>query len=324
MPNFKTQKRLLYVVILFATLTATGCANRNQTPAPSLPSISVEKQLNVANTEFRAGRSDVAYKAYSNVLSSSPQSHEAYYGRGLAALHLGKTEQALFDFSRACEIEPGNIAYLREKGIAQVKMEKSEGALETLNTVLDLHPEDDNALLARGLAHASQGNQEQAIADFTALIKKSSPLRASAYYNRAQALQSTNVELALADYTESHKLAPQDSRPLNNQGLLLLSLGRYNEAHNALDAAIDLSKASSQLYFNRAIIRENLGKYDEALQDYDKALVLNSRHAEALYNRGVLHQRMGNRERACSDLQKVSDLGLPDRYEHSVKMGLCE
>lgn len=323
MPNFNANKLFLYALILLATVAVTGCANRDQTIS-HLPPLSAEEQLSTANSELRKGKSGVAYRAYSNVLSNSPQSHEAYYGRGLAALHLGKNEQALFDLSRASEIAPDNVTYLREKGIAQQKNGKPEMALRTLNKVLELKPKDDNALLARGLIYLSQQMKDKAVTDFTTLIKRSSPLSASAYYNRAQAIQDTNAEQALANYIESHKLAPQDSRPLNSRGVLLLSLGRYSEAHNELDAAIACDNESPKLYFNRAIIRENLGNYDEALHDYDKALALAPRYAEALYNRGVLHQRIGNKERACNDLQKVSELGLPDRYEQSIKMGLCE
>lgn len=324
MLNFYAPKPVLYIVILLATLAVTGCAHKNQPPRQSLPPISVDEELSIANAEFRVGKNDAAYRAYTNVLSKSPQSHKAYYGRGLAALQLGKTDQALFDFSRACEIAPDNMKYLREKGIAQAKTGKVDKALTTLNDVIKIQPEDDKALLARGIAYASQNKQKLAIADFTTLIKKSSPLRASAYYNRAKTIQTVSAKQALNDYSQSQKLAPQDSRPLNNRGLLLLSLGRYNEAHNSLDAAIAINNSSSQLFFNRAIIRENLGKYTVALEDYDKALSLNRRNTEAIYNRGILHQRMGNREKACTDLKKASDMGLPDRYESSIKMGLCE
>jgi tetratricopeptide (TPR) repeat protein len=63
---------------------------------------------------------------------------------------------------------------------------------------------------------------------------------------------------------------------LNECGLDLLRLGKFNEAIIAFDKAIDKDPKNIYLLNNKAAVLETLGRYEEALELYDKAIKINS------------------------------------------------
>lgn len=124
-------------------------------------------------------------------------------------------------------------------------------ALTAYQNAMDLNPNLYDAWFNHGLILSFQGRTEEALTDFTYLIEKDTPLKASAYVQRAQAQLESNPEAALRD----------------------------------VDAAIALDPA--QGYFFRGVIQIRLEDYRRAIEDLEKAIALDP---QGFYNYHLLGQ----------------------------------
>lgn len=94
--------------------------------------------------------------------------------------------------------------------------------------------------------------------------------RGNAFYNKQ------DYPRALADYTEVHRLVPNDSAAIGNRANAYLKLK----------------------------------KYDAALADYNEAIRLDPKNADALRNRAAAYQATGDFVRAAADRDLAARLGL--------------
>ncbi|HTT83289.1 MAG TPA: tetratricopeptide repeat protein, partial [Rhizomicrobium sp.] len=69
--------------------------------------------------------------------------------------------------------------------------------------------------------------------------------------------------------------------------------GRFPEAMDLYDRAIQLDAAVAPVHCNRGMALQSLGLADAALQSFDKAIALDPRFAEAHYNRGLVLRQLG-------------------------------
>ena len=72
---------------------------------------------------------------------------------------------------------------------------------------------------------------------------------------------------------------------LNNKGIALEKLGRYEEAIAAYDAALVGKPDHANAYNNKGYALYTLGKYEAAVACFKKALAINPNHQNALNNR---------------------------------------
>jgi tetratricopeptide (TPR) repeat protein len=75
-----------------------------------------------------------------------------------------------------------------------------------------------------------------------------------------------------SEIIESIKIDPNDKYSLNNKGVLLRKLGRFDEAMENLDQALKIFPNSVDFLWNKAYLLDKMDKFDEALEFYDKAL----------------------------------------------------
>jgi tetratricopeptide (TPR) repeat protein len=62
---------------------------------------------------------------------------------------------------------------------------------------------------------------------------------------------------------------------LNNKGVVLSRLGRYDEAIDAYDRALNINPDYSIVWNNKGVVLSRLGRYEEAIDAYDRALSIN-------------------------------------------------
>ncbi|TVL97471.1 MAG: hypothetical protein CV087_22300, partial [Candidatus Brocadia sp. WS118] len=120
---------------------------------------------------------------------------------------------------------------------------------------------------------------------------------------------------------------------LNNKGVSLGNLGRYEEALSCCDQALAIDRQVAQAWSNKGAMLEKLGRYEEALSCYDQALAIDRQYAKAWYNKGVALEKLGRYEEAlsCCDQALAIDrqyakawyskgvaLGKLGRYEEEI------
>ena len=72
------------------------------------------------------------------------------------------------------------------------------------------------------------------------------------------------------------------------KGISYKSLGKYEEAIDCYDKAIEINPFYWNAYCNKgSILHNNMGLYQEAIDCYDKALEINPMFSTAFNNKGI-------------------------------------
>ena len=158
-------------------------------------------------------------------------------------------------------------------------------AYEALERDFGPHPELSRLL---GVLAAQGGDKARAL-DLLDLALRLRPDHAVALDNRGVILKDLRrYDAALADFDRALALDP-DSRPiLNNRAIALLAAERWERAVEAYDALLARAPEHAGAWNDRGLALKKLGRADEALASFDRALAARPGFADALNNRGVL------------------------------------
>lgn len=141
-----------------------------------------------------------------------------------------------------------------------------------------------------------RATDEQVIEGCSAVIaagRESAEKLAQAYYNRASAyLMGGDNKRAINDYSEALKRQPFDAVVLLSRchaivGDLQAALADCNES-------LRLAPSVPAVLGSRGLVLLKLGRFDEAIADYDAGLKLYAKSAISLYGRGVARRKKGD------------------------------
>ena len=96
---------------------------------------------------------------------------------------------------------------------------------------------------------------------------------------------------------------PDYDIPWYSKGAALISLGRFEEAIECLDKAIEINPMNEVTWNNKGNALSRLGRHEEAIDCYDRALKINPSYEVAWNNKGNAYARVGRLEDAlkCYD-----------------------
>jgi tetratricopeptide (TPR) repeat protein len=173
---------------------------------------------------------------------------------------------------------------------------------------------------AQDLLHQAH-NTQQVGAETSALNELGVLMYIQARYPEALELMQQSVALLPPDSRE--KLA----RGTNNIGLILVAMGKFDEALLYFERSIEHYRAAHNrigqgTYFNNiGLIHYQLGQYDEALKNFEASLALRQSTgdrpgaATSLHNLGLVYMVTEQPDRAAEyfreSLEMTSDLHLP-------------
>ena len=104
-----------------------------------------------------------------------------------------------------------------------------------------------------------------------------------------------------------------------NKGGKLGSAGRYQEAIECLDRAIDINPKYALAWYNKGVVLTRLGRYQEAINCYDRTLELNPKLVPAWNNKGLTLSKLGRNQEAISHINKSLELNSKNKYAYSNK-----
>jgi tetratricopeptide (TPR) repeat protein len=125
------------------------------------------------------------------------------------------------------------------------------------------------------------------------------------------ALQARQYEQAIEWITRAVRQDPKPSY-VASLAIVLQEQGRYEDALQALDKAIQLSPGDADLWRRMGDVLVQLLRHDQALLSYRHALKLNPDHADALYKSGALLGQFGQYSEAIVHLDHSDEL-LPNQ-----------
>ncbi len=101
---------------------------------------------------------------------------------------------------------------------------------------------------------------------------------------------------------------PQDEAAWNEKSYALHEQGRYDEAIQALDKAIEINPQNADVWYNKAEVLYDQRKYSEAVQALNKTIEINPQYALAWYFKGWILEDQGKKDEANSSYDKAIEI----------------
>lgn len=217
------------------------------------------------------GQLDLSREALEKAVKLEPWSAEWYYRLGLIHIRAGRPKEAIVRLEAAVHLRPDHCQYHYWLGKALEQAGELRRSEEAYTRSLQIKSRP-HTLEALARVQHKLGLLEAAATNY-GLAATFRP-QAGVLNNRGLCLaQLGRYEEALSCYQRALRLSPRDPVILYNQGILLQRLGRWEESLNLLHQAAEagLEEEANLLAFI-ALSYSQLGRYQEAITYYRRAL----------------------------------------------------
>lgn len=250
-----------------------------------------------------------------NIKSNKPVDEDgskAFIESGKLKASRRNFREAIDDFSRAIELDPGSMTGYLERSKAKREVNDKSGADKDLAIGRRLLDNLDNGLKANddGNAAYEEGDYKNAIKFYNKAIPLI-PTITSIYYYRGCAKQYLeDYKGAVEDFDKSIEIGASNSDLSYYQRSKIKShkLRDKDGALQDLNKAIELNPNDADYYYSRAILVDD---YD-ALQDLNKAVELEPKSADNYIARSLRKRAMEDLEGSIIDLTKYIELNPQD------------
>jgi tetratricopeptide (TPR) repeat protein len=224
-------------------------------------------QVAAGNIYGTLHKDDEAMRAYDRAISIKPEAY-IYLNR---AQHRPKSDMAgrRADIDAAWAMAPTMPAVVSAKADLLAEQRDFTGAEATYSKALEGSPQDVSLLLGRGIVYARAGDGGRADKDFAAVRAKATQPVLMNNLCWAKATAGVALDSALDDCNAALEKAPDNAAFLDSRGLVLLRLGRIDEAIADYDRALAGRPGQSTSLFGRAVAWARKG--DKAKSDADAA-----------------------------------------------------
>jgi len=177
------------------------------------------------------------YTLWSDAVSKSPNKARPYGNRGRGLADKSRYEEAILDFTKAIELDPGYT----------------------------------DAYYNRAFVNNLIGNTDEAILDYTRAAK-TNPGYFKAYFNRGNVYKKQGeLDNAIRDYTITIKLDKTHFGAYGNRGNVYVIKGEFDKAISDYNNALKLNPDSGLVYYARGAAYFKMGQIDKAREDFKKA-----------------------------------------------------
>ena len=193
-----------------------------------------------------------------------------------------------------------------------IRSDRLREAIEFLNEALRLNPTFTDSLVLRGVTNGHLRNDDAALADLDEAIAASAYVNPLAFVARAEiCARCGNHTQAIADYSAVIKRQPDDTRSWNARGVSALAIGDWPGAVLDFTKALQLRPGFAAAHVQRGDAYAQSNRPVQAIADYDAAIAAKNDWPDAvragavattLTNRSLARQRLGDRAGALADL----------------------
>lgn len=209
----------------------------------------------IGRSFLRSGRGQDAFAIFEALVANNPNDGGFVYGRGRAQFLLGRLDEAMEDYARARQLDPG--AFWVHTGIAQVIRARGDyaKALEEIDKGLNLRSDDPTAMTEKGEILFQLGRSQEALKLVQdALVYDPYSPTAHLLLGRLR-LQQYDGRGALDAMTEATRRAPTSVDAHLGRAEAFLFTGRTNEAEASLNQALSFGPAPIRLESQVARLR---------------------------------------------------------------------
>lgn len=129
---------------------------------------------------------------------------------------------------------------------------------------------------------------------------------------------------AIQAFNKAIEINPQYEAAWYLKGAALNGLGMYNDAIQAYDNVIEINPLNESAWHGKGITLGNLGKYDEAVQAFNKAIEINPRSAAGWYLKGAALDHQGKVFEAIQACNNATEINPQDADAWYIKGKVLE
>ena len=159
-----------------------------------------------------------------------------------------------------------------------------------------------------GIRNAIREMQVQAKSSARITPEEIKTLASLAFQRGNFLLMLEEMDMAIAAYSRTIELNPNDAAAYNNRGITYKETGELNRAIEDYNKAIELNPEFAEPYNNHGNVHRERGEHDRAIEDYNKAIKFNPKLAIAYNGRGAAYAKKGDFDNAIEDYTKAIDL----------------
>lgn len=188
-----------------------------------------------------------------------------------------------------------------------------EDAIPLFDTALDGTPDSALIYYERGRAYENLGADKKelltrAIEDYTTCLEKD-PDFLQAMNNKGVVLaRLSKYQEAAEEFSRLIAADPEDVLALRNRGLCFHDRGEFEKALADYETALGVAADDTETLFQRGNVFLEQKEYQAAIVDYDKAIEFDPEYAKAWMNRGVAKYGLNQRQAALQDLKHAQVL----------------
>ncbi|MES1200048.1 MAG: tetratricopeptide repeat protein [Pseudomonadota bacterium] len=198
-----------------------------------------------------AHRRDDAMHQFDVALAAKP---EAYIYINRAGVRLpADTSGRLADIEAALHLEPNSADALQMKADLLDDQHDYQGAIVALNQAIQGAPNNSHLLTLRGVDYVRTNRQTLADADFAAARSHASTASALNDLCWTKATAGVALQAALADCDAALTQSPDSAAIIDSRGLVLLRLGRLDDAIAAYDRALSIAPRLPTSLYGRGL-----------------------------------------------------------------------
>jgi tetratricopeptide (TPR) repeat protein len=167
-----------------------------------------------------------------------------------------------------------DISELIDIGLNLFSQERYQEAIEYFDKALAIDPNDTNALTSKAdvLSFLESPDEDNGIETYFALLQTADTL-----LDKGAALFSLGrYEEAIEYFDRAIELDPNNAKAWDNKGSALYGLGRYEKAFEHYVRALQISPNYASAWGNIGITLSSLGRYEEAIPYLDRSIVVRS------------------------------------------------
>lgn len=183
---------------------------------------------------------------------------------GARALARGDGAGAEEVFLRAMRLHPGEEPWVVGLARAQLAQGRGQQARKTLADWLAEHPESDRVRLVLADTYLGLGDDARALETFRQLSERF-PDDPMVHNNLAWLMRGSDPETALTHARRAVELSGgREAAMLDTLGVVLIELGQYQEARQALGQAMELAGSDPSIAYHHALAMARAGDAESA------------------------------------------------------------
>lgn len=219
---------------------------------------------------------------------------------------------------RATQVTMDNYVAYSNLGAAYGELGRTADTIEAFRRAIKINPDFAEAYYNLGVTYAGLDRWQEAMGAFKEAVRIR-PDFAEARYNLGIIYEKLGLKQEQA--AEVHKDAaepkPEDAQTYYKLGNSYNRQGRYTEAIEALNKAVQIKPGFSDAYYNLGVNYWSLDRYEEAAEAYRQAVKADPGNVDAYFNLGMTCGRLGRLPEAIEAFRQVVGIMPNDLEAHS-------